>query len=91
MEAILDSLRWLKLDWDEGPEVGGDYGPYFQSQRLHLYRQAAEQLVESDYAYPCYCSPERLDEMRREQVLHKQPPGYDRRCRNLSSKERVQY
>ncbi len=90
VEAILDSLRWLGLNWDEGPEVGGDYGPYFQSQRLHLYRQAAERLVEEGYAYPCYCSPQRLDEMRREQMLHKQPPGYDRRCRSLSQGQRAQ-
>jgi glutamyl-tRNA synthetase len=88
--AILDSLRWLGLDWDEGPEAGGKYGPYFQSQRLERYRQAAERLVKADHAYYCYCSPERLETMRKEQARRKQPPGYDRTCRNLSAEERAQ-
>ncbi|MDY6916894.1 MAG: glutamate--tRNA ligase [Chloroflexota bacterium] len=89
VEAILDSLRWLGLDWDEGPEVGGAYGPYFQSERLELYHDAARRLIEGDNAYCCYCSAERLDEMRKEQMRRKQPPGYDRRCRNLSDAERA--
>jgi len=88
--TILDGLRWLGLDWDEGPEVGGSYGPYFQSQRLKLYREAAERLVAQGDAYYCYCSPRRLEEMRAEQVKRKQPPGYDRRCRNLNREERAQ-
>ena len=90
LEAILDGLRWLGLDWDEGPEVGGEYGPYFQSQRLERYREAAERLISQGDAYYCYCSPERLDEMRREQAKRKQPPGYDRLCRELSEQERSQ-
>jgi len=90
VEAILDGLRWLGLDWDEGPEVGGKYGPYFQSQRLELYREAAERLISQVDAYYCYCSPQRLEEMRAEQVRRKQPPGYDRRCRELSAEERQQ-
>jgi len=88
VEAILDGLRWLGLDWDEGPEVGGRYGPYFQSQRLELYHQAARRLVAQGDAYYCYCSPERLEEMRAEQARRKQPPGYDRHCRDLSPEER---
>ncbi|MFC2010803.1 glutamate--tRNA ligase [Chloroflexota bacterium] len=84
VKVILDSLRWLGLDWDEGPEVEGKYAPYFQSQRLELYRYAAQQLISQGDAYYCYCSPERLEEMRAEQVRLKQPPGYDRKCRNLS-------
>jgi len=80
VEAILDSLRWLGLDWDEGP--------YFQSQRLELYREAARRLVTQGDAYYCYCSPQRLAEMRAEQVGRKQPPGYDRRCRYLTQEER---
>jgi len=88
VEAILDSLRWLRLDWDEGPDVGGQYGPYFQSQRLELYREAAERLVSQGDAYYCYCSPQRLEEMRAEQVRRKQLPGYDRHCRDLSQEER---
>ena len=88
VEAILDSLRWLGLDWDEGPEVGGNYGPYFQSQRLDKYHEIAQQLISQGDAYYCYCSPQRLKEMRAEQVRLKQPPGYDRRCRELSQEER---
>ncbi|MEE9201562.1 MAG: glutamate--tRNA ligase [Dehalococcoidia bacterium] len=79
-EAILSSLRWLGLDWDEGP--------FFQSERLPLYQQAAKELVEKGHAYHCFCSTERLDEMRREQVRRKLPPGYDRLCRNLSAAQR---
>ncbi|MBE9513158.1 MAG: glutamate--tRNA ligase [Chloroflexi bacterium] len=90
VEAIMDGLKWLGLDWDEGPEVGGNYGPYFQSQRLELYRDAARRLVSQGDAYYCYCSPQRLEEMRAEQVRQKQPPGYDRRCRNLTELERAQ-
>jgi glutamyl-tRNA synthetase len=87
--AILEGLRWLGLDWDEGPEVGGNYGPYFQSQRVELYRQTAERLVAQGDAYYCYCSPERLEEIRKEQVRRKQSLGYDRHCRDLSSQERA--
>ncbi|MBA7507251.1 Glutamate--tRNA ligase [subsurface metagenome] len=90
VEAILDGLHWLGLDWDEGPEVGGKYGPYFQSQRLELYHQAAKRLISQGDAYYCYCSPQRLEKMRAEQVRRKQPPGYDRHCRNLSQVERSQ-
>ena len=89
VEAILEGLSWLGLNWDEGPDVGGKFGPYFQSQRLELYREAAERLVSQGDAYYCYCSPQRLEEMRAEQVRDKQPLGYDRRCRNLSPEERA--
>ena len=88
VEVILDSLRWLGLDWNEGPEVGGKYGPYFQSQRLEIYHKEAQRLILQGNAYYCYCSPQRLEEMRAEQVRRKQPPGYDRYCRNLSEEER---
>jgi len=81
-ETILDSLRWLGMDWDEGP--------YYQSKRLKLYHEAAERLVAQEDAYYCYCSSERLKEMRAEQARRKQPPGYDRRCRNLTDEERAQ-
>ena len=87
VEAILEGLSWLGLDWDEGPDVGGKFGPYFQSQRLELYHELAERLVSQGDAYYCYCSPQRLEEMRAEQVRRKQPPGYDRHCRNLSREE----
>ncbi|MBI3930715.1 MAG: glutamate--tRNA ligase [Chloroflexi bacterium] len=87
---IMEGLRWLGLDWDEGPEAGGDYGPYVQSQRLTLYQAAARRLVSQGDAYYCYCSPKRLEEMRAEQARRKQPPGYDRHCRELSEPERAQ-
>jgi len=83
VEEIMDSLRWLGLDWDEGPDIGGKYEPYVQSERLELYRYAAQQLISQGDAYYCYCSPERLTEMRDGQVRRKQPPGYDRHCRDL--------
>jgi glutamyl-tRNA synthetase len=92
VEAILDGLRWLGIDWDEGPEVGGKYGPYFQSQRLEHYQRIARQLVEEGHAYPCYCSEERLAQMRVEMAKHKESMrSYDRRCRNLSQKERAEF
>ncbi|MBI4233031.1 MAG: glutamate--tRNA ligase, partial [Chloroflexi bacterium] len=90
VEAVLEALRWLGLDWDEGPEVGGHYGPYFQSQRLDLYLRAADDLLRQGHAYTCYCSPERLDGLRRQQQQEKVPPGYDRRCRDLSTTERAE-
>ncbi len=88
VETILDALRWLGLDWDEGPEAGGDYGPYFQSQRLNIYHELAQRLISQGNAYYCYCSPQRLEQMRAEQVRRKQPPGYDRHCRRLTPEER---
>jgi glutamyl-tRNA synthetase len=78
---LYESLRWLGLDWDEGPEAGGPHAPYFQSERLDLYQAAARQLIDSGQAYECYCTPERLDAMRNRQREQKQPPGYDGRCR----------
>ncbi len=93
-EALADlfaSLRWLGLDWDEGPEVGGDYGPYFQSQRLPIYQKYARKLVIEGHAYYCYCSEERLAALREEQRRRKQNPGYDRRCRYLTAAEHAEY
>ena len=81
VEMQMEALRWLGVDWDEGPDIGGAYGPYTQSQRLEHYRQAADQLVESGRAYNCYCSPERLSKMRESQ-RQRERTGYDRRCRN---------
>jgi len=89
---ILESLRWLGLEWDEGPEVGGDYGPYYQSQRLDIYQKYSQQLVDSGHAYRCYCSPERLALMRDEQRRRVEPNvGYDRHCRYLTAKQRDEY
>src|SRR5947208_3025750 len=80
LELILESLRWLGLDWDEGPGVGGPHGPYTQSERLPLYQQWAQWLVAHGHAYTCYCTPERLERMRKEQEEKKLPFGYDRKC-----------
>jgi glutamyl-tRNA synthetase len=88
LELILESLRWLGLDWDEGPGVGGPHGPYTQSERLPLYQKSAQWLVDHGHAYRCYCSPERLEQMRREQEAKGLNPGYDRLCRFMSDEER---
>jgi glutamyl-tRNA synthetase len=94
IEAIIESLQWLGLDYDEGPDPLdpareiGDYGPYTQSRRLTLYREAADHLIQSGSAYRCYCSPQRLEEVRKEQQRQKQPPKYDRHCRDLSAGQR---
>jgi glutamyl-tRNA synthetase len=89
MRLLLDGLRWLGLEWDEGPEIGGEYGPYFQSERSALYQQWADWLVEHDLAYRCYCTEERLAQVREQQKAAKQDPGYDRHCRALSPDERA--
>ena len=88
LDDIMASLRWLGLDWDEGPAVGGDYGPYFQSERLALYHEWAAWLIEHGHAYRCYCTEERLAALRKEQMAHKEPIGYDRHCRYLPAAER---
>ena len=80
-EDIKEGLRWLGLDWDEGPDVDGPYGPYVQSQRLPLYRKYAEQLVASGHAYRCNCTPERLAALRKQPQKHHERLGYDRLCR----------
>ncbi|MCZ7542416.1 MAG: glutamate--tRNA ligase family protein [Anaerolineae bacterium] len=78
VQDFIDGLRWLGLDWDEGPEVGGSYGPYFQSERSALYQEWAAWLVENDRAYRCFCTPEELAARRTGKG-----GGYDRRCRYL--------
>jgi len=90
LSDLLEGLRWLGLDWDEGPEVGGPYGPYFQSERLHLYQEYAQKLLDMGYAYKCYCSPERLQQMREEQQRRGENIGYDRHCRELTAQERAE-
>jgi len=87
LQEIFDSLRWLGLDWDEGPEKGGAYGPYIQSQRTGLYKEHAQKLIESGHAYCCFCTTERLAALRIEQEKKKQVVGYDRKCRGLSKQE----
>jgi hypothetical protein len=80
--GLLDSLRWLGIDWDEGPDVGGPYGPYVQSQRLEHYRAAADRLLGQGDAYECWCAPQGLEAVRAAQARNKLPPKYDRRCRS---------
>ena len=89
VEAILETLRWLGVDWDEGPDVGGDYGPYVQSERLDLYRRAADDLLAAGRAYDCYCEPDRLAELRRVQGKRKERVGYDSHCRDPEARERA--
>ncbi|MCL6520051.1 MAG: glutamate--tRNA ligase [Armatimonadetes bacterium] len=86
-EEIFESLRWIGLVWDEGPIVGGAYGPYVQSERLEIYKRYAEELLEKGAAYYCFCTPERLEQMRREQEARKEPTGYDRTCAAFTADE----
>ena len=90
IEAIMEGLRWLGLDWDEGPEAGGNHGPYFQSERLDIYREHAERLIAQGDAYRCYCTEEQLEQMRSEQRERKEPEHYDRRCRFLTPEQRAE-
>ena len=82
-EELMDGLHWLGIHWDEGPDVGGPYGPYRQSERKEIYQKFAQQLVDTDHAYPCFCTPERLAKVRQEQQKRKEPPHYDGLCRRL--------
>ncbi len=84
---VLDGLRWLGLDWDEGVEEGGPHGSYRQSERLERYQEVAEQLRDRTAAYLCFCSPEELDDRRRQAQAEGRPPGYDGRCRTLAGAE----
>jgi glutamyl-tRNA synthetase len=85
--AILASLRWLGLSWDEGPDVGGPHGPYRQSDRMAIYAQYVDQLLASGHAFRCFCTAERLDAMRKAQMAAKQPPRYDGHCLKLTGAE----
>ena len=86
-QGILDALHWFGVDWDEGPDVGGPHAPYRQSERTALYQEHAQQLLDAGKAYRCFCSPERLQQVREEQQARKEPPGYDRHCRDLPQAE----
>jgi glutamyl-tRNA synthetase len=86
-QMIFEALRWLGLGYDEGPDVGGPYGPYRQSERSEIYRRAAESLLARGKAYRCFCTAERLEAMRKEQQARKEPPGYDGFCRTLLREE----
>lgn len=87
-QVILRAMRWLGLDWDEGPEVGGDFGPYFQTERMDSYREAAERLVAEGKAYYCFCTPEQLAADREAAAArHDSFQGYQRTCRNIDPQE----
>lgn len=87
VEGLVDTLHWAGLTYDEGPGKGGPHGPYIQSQRIDVYRAHASQLLEGGKAYRCFCTPERLEEMRKEFERRKIPPKYDRTCLRLSAEE----
>ena len=92
-DALLAALRWLGLDWDEGPEVGGPYGPYRQSVRMAdgVYREVADRLIESGRAYRCYCTQEELDAARELAKANSRTPGYDGKCRTLADEQRAAF
>ena len=87
IKAAIETLKWLGLNWDEGPEVGGEYGPYLQSQRLDIYATWAQKFLDQKDAYHCYCSAEELEERRQVQMKNNQAPGYDGKCRELSDEQ----
>ncbi|MFQ3675613.1 MAG: glutamate--tRNA ligase [Endomicrobiia bacterium] len=95
IENLISILNWVGIDYDEGPFLDnnnsivqkGSFGPYIQSQRLEIYQKYAQELIEKGYAYRCFCSPERLDFLKKQQMLSKQPPKYDKHCRNISREE----
>ena len=83
-QQLLDALRWLGMTWDEGPEVGGPHAPYRQSERMHIYKDVAQRLVDAGYAYHCYCTPDELEAEREAQKQAGRTPGYAGRCRDLA-------
>ncbi len=86
-QELIDGLHWLGIDYDEGPDIGGPYGPYRQTERRAIYTEYAWKLVELGHAFPCFCSPERLNQVRQEQIKNKQNPRYDGTCRTLAPEE----
>ncbi len=88
VKVIYEALKWMGLDWDEGPDKGGPYGPYRQSERLPIYREFIEKLKEKGLVYECYCTQEELDRMRKEQLERGEPPRYTGKCRHLTKEER---
>ena len=90
-EQLLDSMRWLGFDWDEGPEIGGPHAPYRQSQRMDLYKDVAEKLLAAGHAYHCYCTTEELDARRDAARAAGKPSGYDGHCRDLTAEQTAAY
>ena len=91
IKAAQDTLKWLGLNWDEGPEVGGPYGPYLQSQRLDIYAEWAAKFLAQGDAYHCYCSSEELEARREAQKAANVAPGYDGKCRTIGSDDLAKY
>lgn len=87
VDGLINILDWVGLKFDEGPHIGGNYGPYVQTERLKIYQKYLQELLQKDGAYHCFCSPERLEAMRQEQAANKMPPRYDRTCRDLAHEE----
>jgi glutamyl-tRNA synthetase len=91
IQAAIDTLKWLGLNWDEGPEVGGDNGPYLQSQRLDIYAKWAQTFLDNKDAYHCYCSPDELEAVREAQRKANVAPGYNGHCRDLTAEQIAAY
>ncbi|HEV2950826.1 MAG TPA: glutamate--tRNA ligase family protein, partial [Actinomycetota bacterium] len=89
--GVVEDLRWLGLDWEEGPDVAGPHGPYRQSERLDIYREMTTRLLDEGHAYRCWCTPDKLEERRKTALSRGEPPGYDGRCRNLSDEDRAAF
>jgi glutamyl-tRNA synthetase len=85
-QMIFDALHWLGLTWDEGPDVGGPFGPYRQSERTEIYQEHAQMLLANGTAYRCFCAPEELEAGRKRQIAAKLPPRYPGTCRNLAKR-----
>ncbi|RUM46459.1 MAG: glutamate--tRNA ligase [Hydrogenothermus sp.] len=86
-EMLIDDLKWLGIQWDEGPDVGGEHAPYRQSERDHIYKEYIEKLKQSGHIYKCFCTPEELEEERKKALAEGKPPRYSGKCRNLSEEE----
>jgi glutamyl-tRNA synthetase len=86
-QQLFDSLSWLGLDWDEGPDIGGPFAPYRQSERLERYAQIGDQLIDNGHAYRCYCTAEELEQRREADRVAGRPPGYDGQCRDLTNQQ----
>ncbi len=91
VDVIFRALKWMGLNWDEGPDVGGDFGPYRQSQRFDIYKRYAKLLLEKGLAYECFCTPEELESMRNEQIRKGEPPRYTGKCRSLTNEQKQKF
>ena len=90
-ESIIYDLKWTGIEWDEGPDIGGDYGPYRQSERFEIYKEYTEKLIQNGHAYYCYCNQDELDEMRSKGISENKGFVYPGKCKNLSEKEIIKF